>query len=107
LHLESLGSFVLVPFFSNYLKISDTLNGVLSLLGDITTCLLMVFSTSPTMFYFCKKRRRLNFIIKLKIYDLVHIAALTLILGFGIITVMNTLPSKLVPNNELGNIVPY
>lgn len=30
-------------------------------------------------------------------------AAFTLVLGMGIVTVMNTLPSKLVPVDELGN----
>ena len=43
-----------MPLLSNYFKISDTVIGIISLLGDIGTCLIIVFATSSLMFFMCK-----------------------------------------------------
>lgn len=43
-----------MPLLSSRLKVGDTANGIVSLLGDITTCLLIVFAPNATIFFFCK-----------------------------------------------------
>ena len=39
-----------MPLLSNYFKISDTVIGIISLLGDISTCLIIVLSTMQVIY---------------------------------------------------------